>query len=155
MGVNSKLFRWGIKVSDLCDFCDNYEETYIHLFCKCEKVKPFWVGINHWICEQTETLILLNDVEIIMGCLKEVPPIFELFVTVTKMHIYSCILFGCVPIVQGFTWKMNKIKSIEKYIATKKFNIDKYNKMWLMKIRPFNVMSINDYYVNTILHTIM
>ncbi len=78
-------------------------------------------GINHWICEQTETLIHLNDAEILMGCLKEVPPIFDLFVIVAKMHIYSCKLFGCgVPTVQGFTWKMNKIKSIEKYIFYQK-----------------------------------
>ncbi len=58
--------------------------------CTCEKVKPFWVGINHWICEQTETLTHLNDVEITMGCPKDIPLIFDLFVTVAKMHIYSC-----------------------------------------------------------------
>ncbi len=63
-----------------------------------------------------------------MGCPKEVPPIFDLFVTVAKMHIYSCNSVGCVPTVQGFTWKMKKIKSIEKYIATTNDNIDKYNK---------------------------
>ncbi len=74
MDINSKLFRWGIKASNLCDFNDNYEETYLHLFCTCEKVKPFWAGINHLISEVTETLIHLNGIEIIMGCPKEVPP---------------------------------------------------------------------------------
>ncbi len=60
----------------------------------------------------------LNDVAIIMGCPKEVAPIFDLFVTVAKMHIYCCKFFGYVLTVQGFTQKMKKIKSIEKYIAT-------------------------------------
>ncbi len=123
MGINSKLFRWGFKGRNICDFCDNYEEIYLHLFCTCEKLKPFWVGINHWICEQTETFIHINGVEIIMRCSKEVPPTFDLFVTVAKMHIYSCKLFGCVPTVEGFTWKLYKIKSIEQYIAPKKMII--------------------------------
>ncbi len=48
------------------------------------------------------------------------------------MHKDSCKCFGCVPTVQGFTRKMNKIKSIEKCIATKNDNIDKYNKKWLI-----------------------
>ncbi len=94
MGVNSKLFRWGIKASNLYDFCDNYEEKYLHLLCTCEKVKSFWVGINHWICEQTEPLIHLNDIEIIMGCPKEVPPTFDLFVTVAKCTYIAANLLG-------------------------------------------------------------
>ncbi len=72
-----------------------------------------------------------------MGCPIEVPPIFDLFVNVAKMHIYSCKFCGCVPTVQSITRKMNKIKSIEKYIASKNDNIDKYNKNWLIT---------NDYY---------
>ncbi len=37
------------------------------------------------------------------------------------------------PTVQVFIWKMNKIKDVEKYIATKIGNIDKYNKKWLIR----------------------
>ncbi len=93
---------------------------HIYICCfTCENVKPFWVGINQWISEQTETLIHLNGIEIIMGCPREVPPIFHLFVTVAKMHIYSCKFFGCVLIVQGFTMEMNRINSIESALLPK------------------------------------
>ncbi len=63
-----------MKVSNLCNLCDTYEETYIHLFCTCKKVKYFGVGINQWINEQTETLIHLNDVAIRASCPKDVQP---------------------------------------------------------------------------------
>ena len=43
MGNNKKLFKWGIKNNDKCDLCGKQEETYVHLFCECEKIKPFWL----------------------------------------------------------------------------------------------------------------
>ncbi len=95
-----------------------------------------------------------------MGCPKEAPPIFDLYVIVAKMHIYSCKFDGCVPTVQGFTRKMNNIKSIEKYIATTNDNMDKYNKKWLITNEDwtFYCYDNNCYdncYVNTLQHTIM
>ncbi len=86
-----------------------------------------WKGKAKSMDKWTETLIHLNDVEILIGYSKDGSPIFDLFIVVAKMHIYTCKLFGCVPIVQGFKTKMKISKSLEKYTSTKNNDIDKYN----------------------------
>ncbi len=60
-----------------------------------KQVKSFRVGINQWISEQTETLIYLNDVDILIGYPRDMSPTFDLFVIVAKIHIYSFKFFGC------------------------------------------------------------
>ncbi len=37
MGTNSKLYKWGMRLYNKCDFCKHKKENYIHLFYKCEK----------------------------------------------------------------------------------------------------------------------
>ncbi len=48
IGINAKLCRWGIQISNLCDLCKSQEETYHHLFYECGKVVPFWTSVKAW-----------------------------------------------------------------------------------------------------------
>ena len=46
--TNEQLFRWGLKVSNNCSFCEMHRENVRHLFYDCERVTPLWrsaVGI--------------------------------------------------------------------------------------------------------------
>ncbi len=73
------------------------------------------------------------------------------------MNIYSCTLFGCVPTLQDLAKKVKRSKSVEKYMVTKTVIMTNITRRgWLqMTMIPSLDMTFNDYYVNTLLHTLM
>ncbi len=87
IGINAKLCRWGIKNSNLCDLCKSQEETYDHLFYKCGKVVPFWTSVKAWISVETDTNINFSSTKIIIGTPSDIPPIFDLYLTIAKIHM--------------------------------------------------------------------
>ncbi len=46
IGINTKLYKWGITDSDKCSFCNENEETFVHLFYNCNHVLPFWTKVK-------------------------------------------------------------------------------------------------------------
>ena len=43
--TNIHLQKWGLKTSPLCSFCNNVDETYVHLFVTCPKISEIWKEI--------------------------------------------------------------------------------------------------------------
>ncbi len=122
MGTNSKLYKWGMRLDNKCDFCKHKEENYIHLFYKCEKIQTFWREVKRWIKKETDTYIKSIGSEILLGTPKNTPRLFDLFLITAKMHIYYCKFKGIIPHLDGFIRRVNNIKCIEKYIAVKNNN---------------------------------
>ena len=44
--LNKKLFIFGLKASPLCSFCQEDEETTIHLFSNCDNPRRLWLQIK-------------------------------------------------------------------------------------------------------------
>ena len=53
LGTRSYLYRVKIGDSPLCGYCNNGEETIIHLMCDCTEVKTLWIDIKS--CFQTNS----------------------------------------------------------------------------------------------------
>ena len=79
MGINIKLHKWGIKTHNRCGLCGEYEEMYVHLFCECRKVIPFWDGVKRWIHVEASTHIALSHREMLLGTPDDIAPMFDLF----------------------------------------------------------------------------
>ena len=47
--TNIHLKRFRIKETDLCSFCGEEQETYLHLFVKCDIVKKCWKQTLEWL----------------------------------------------------------------------------------------------------------
>ena len=133
LGNNEKLFRWGIKSNNMCDLCDNDVETYVHLFCDCPKVKPFWRDVQIWILNETGASVDLSSKEILLGTPETLPPIYDLFNMIAKMYIYSCKINNSQPSIQGFTNRLMNIKQTEKYIAVKNNKLKQFNEKWFIE----------------------
>ena len=43
--LNKKLYTFGIKPSQLCSFCNLYDETPLHVFYECNAVKCLWADL--------------------------------------------------------------------------------------------------------------
>ncbi len=92
--------------------------TY-HLLHECDKLVHFWTSVKAWISIETDTNINFST-EIILGTPSDIPPIFDLYLTIAKMHIYCCKFQNIAPGIDGFAKGIADIKHIEKYIAVKK-----------------------------------
>ncbi len=132
LGINEKLYRWGIKADNRCDLCKSAVETYKHLFCDCDCVKPFLAEVGNWIRAETQCHINFSQSEILLGMPNEVHPVFDLIYTIAKMFIYYCKFQNTVPTIQGFINRINNIKETEKYISIKNNTMEKFNKKWFI-----------------------
>ena len=65
--TNTHLFKFKIKSTNLCTFCDIEEESYEHLFFSCQCVRRFWNQILEWLSidssQFTFETVLYNDVK--------------------------------------------------------------------------------------------
>ena len=49
VATNRLLHKMNIIDSDICDFCDQQEQTLCHLFYECRLVKEFWASVQSWL----------------------------------------------------------------------------------------------------------
>ena len=51
VATNRLLHKMNIIIidSDICDFCDQQEQTLCHLFYECRLVKEFWASVQSWL----------------------------------------------------------------------------------------------------------
>ena len=49
VATNRLLQKMNIIDSDICDFCDQQEQTLCHLFYECRLVKEFWASVQSWL----------------------------------------------------------------------------------------------------------
>ena len=64
--TNSLLQKMNLKPSNICSFCNKREETLLHLFYECEKVKPI---LQHLISmvREIDPLIQINSAKVLIG----------------------------------------------------------------------------------------
>ena len=62
--LNTHLFHWKIKSSNLCSFCDEEPETLCHLFMHCKPVKALWLEVKMFLQETVDIYVQLDPVNI-------------------------------------------------------------------------------------------
>lgn len=130
VATNAKLHRWGIVGNKNCTFCNVEEESYSHLFCKCNHVQAFWQEVFQKIRERSDVQIIFSDCEILLGTPDKIEPIYDLILIIGKMHINHCKYKNCLPSANAFLKRLERVKCIEKYIATKNNCMEAHNKKW-------------------------
>jgi hypothetical protein len=127
IGINCKLFEWGIKDSYLCDLCGKETETYLHLFCTCEKTTSLWQVVKQWTQQNTGQDLDIQPANIILG---NKNPATNTIITLTKMHIYACKMKKAIPRADDAIKKIEDTIEVEKIIATKNGTRGKFMKKW-------------------------
>ena len=47
--VNSFLYKCGLKETELCTFCMETKENFLHLFWNCNLVQHFWFAVKNFL----------------------------------------------------------------------------------------------------------
>ena len=82
------LYKIGRKDNPLCSFCGNQPETFVHLFCDCDKVKPIWQELQNFINTKCHSDFDFNNFDKLFDFPQEHWLIYLLLCC--KYYIYCC-----------------------------------------------------------------
>ena len=88
IAFNEFLFKINRKDSPLCDFCNKFPETIVHVFCECEHVKPIWADLVEIINDKHDMDFVLSNFEKIFGIFKD--KFLSYLILCVKYFIYVC-----------------------------------------------------------------
>ena len=63
---NYQLHLWNIKMSNVCDYCENVD-TVDHFFYYCEHVHLFWKYLKNWVHKSFKVVIGFKALDILLG----------------------------------------------------------------------------------------
>ena len=120
--------------SDSCNWCGLVPETDIHLLVECPEIKDFWEEV-YMVMESytSETLDKSTSAKIFNQVHPTQVNVCNFIALVAKQYIYSCKCLKRQLSICEFDYKLNLLKSMEKYIAIKNNCLSKFNKKWQEK----------------------
>ena len=129
--TNKDLFIWGIKDDNLCTFCNEEEETILHILWECYFSQTVWRQFFDWLHNNTDVNIVFSVEEILLGVQNmDNNEFYNTLFTITKQFLYACKCKETVPNFNQLILKIDEWVRIEKYIAIKKGKLDKHNRKW-------------------------
>ena len=116
--TNSKLVKMRIKNDASCSWCSCKNQTLLHLFWECIKVKEIWHEVSKWLSNCLENrleikkeLIFLFDIEA-----GNYTNIINFIVLIVSRYIYVCKCLDIIPTFKGVLNKISEIENIERSI---------------------------------------
>ena len=116
--LNKKLFIFGKINTPLCCFCNNEDETYLHLFFNCLECKNIWMSLKDYFKTSID-IPLLSPQSAIFGFLEVEEKCFLIlnhFLLLFKYHVYKSRESKHLSF-QVFLKMIQKIKNLEKTLS--------------------------------------
>ena len=127
--TNTFLYKCKLVSSRLCDFCNQEQETDIHLFWECYFVQDFWGKLSEFLSENG-LLITFSKQTVCLGKMEKGFDLHNFIILCAKHYIYCCKFRSIVPSLTCFKLILKQKKEIEKNIALKTDTYQKYNNKW-------------------------
>ena len=125
------------KLADtaLCSFCNNEDETIVHLFWECTYSQIFWTDVLKWItdnCQHCNNLTLSKEL-VIFGVKQNIvtDKVFDLIMLLAKFHIYKCKLQTAIPNKTAFVQQVKYRYIVESYSHALSGSRQKFAVDWL------------------------
>ena len=78
-----------IKTSPRCTFCNEEDETILHLFFECRYVHELLLSLANWINSNTDLNIVLDNTEFILGYTNRNKQALYTVMLLAKKYIYD------------------------------------------------------------------
>ena len=130
--TNIHLYKWKLKDTEQCYFCNVHRETYVHLFVMCEGVRQFWIDVEQFMDKYSKDPIHFEINTVLWNRLIYHPKshIKNFICLLAKQYIYKTrCLSGDLDIYQ-FKAHVRSIENIVKYYAVKQNRLHKHLKKW-------------------------
>jgi len=139
--TNSLLYKMKIKQTDLCDSCNSEKETITHLFVNCPRVVQFWEDLRNWIELTTANMSITTRTKDILFGYSPEQSLKNLILTLGKSHVYRCKFDNQMPSLNMFIHKLRNHYSIEKYVAQRSGDTQKFRNKWSCLARELETYS--------------
>jgi hypothetical protein len=117
--------------TDKCDQCGALDDLSHYLY-ECEQMQTFWSRFNNWWKNMMHTDIHLNRRVILVGCIDYIDNVDTLnaCILIAKWHIYKNRLNNDRIFFYKFLCELKYALVIEKKIALRNNNLQRYNMSW-------------------------
>ena len=125
--TNEKLFKMGIKNSELCGMCHKEVDSVEHMLLYCECTKNLWSLVESWINDLGMPEYHITEEKIIVGDLENASAINSI-ILIAKKVIYNCMKKEqkpCILYVKNDTKKFYFQEKYRFYIKGRKNLFDK------------------------------
>ena len=129
--LNTHLFRWNMRDTNLCSQCENAPETLEHFFFKCPRAQDFWNSVKQFISEMCNYSISISIKNILWSTVHtDKRHLSNLITLLAKQFMYKQRCLNKQISLACFKKEVYKIKNMEKYIAIKNNNTRLYSRKW-------------------------
>ena len=128
---NLYLKRISKSDTDKCDKCGLLDDIF-HYLCECNEIQTFWSRFGNWWKAMMEIDIQLDQKSIFVGWLENMKSVDELnaCILIAKWHIYKSKLNSESVFFYKFLCELKYALMIEKKIALRNENMQRYNATW-------------------------
>ena len=131
--LNDRLFHWGIKSTNKCDYCVR-KQTVAHFFVDCPVIQTFFkhfcefisvdIGYPASMCDLTLKTILLNTLH------PHPSHLVNFLLLVAKNYIYCSKCKNKNPRFRHYLHKILEIQKLEYYNAKNKNKLSRHTSKW-------------------------
>ena len=106
LGTNTLLMKCKYSETELCTFCTETKETYIHLFFECSYVRTFWLNFFQKLEDVCNVSFLPTLSSIILGVKHHLfKDILNTCILILKRYVYLCRVRFTVPsVAEAIEW---------------------------------------------------
>ena len=118
LATNTYLYKLNLSDTKICSFCNENDETLVHLFWSCSRIQSFWSELFHKCLKKTLDFSMLT---ICFGFLDIPTHPINFLILHAKNFIFSCKLNNKIPEPGIFIYKLKFLLDVE-YSILKRHN---------------------------------
>ena len=129
--TNSYLYKAKLNDSPICNFCNEYEQTLIHMYSTCKVISSFWKEVLSWLKEKR---IIDNDLSLseilVLYVQKKHFLLLNTVFNVCKYFIFCCKCKNNMPSMQAFLNCLRSLYELECQVSLIKNKTSTNYKKW-------------------------
>ena len=128
--MKDALLRFKLVTDNLCTFCNNSEETIIHIFCSCIYSNEIWSKLEAWLSRNNVHIKLTNQNKL-FGFYGRSNNALNCIMIIVRKEIFAAKCKNCLPVFEQIMSAIKSYYDMEKYICKTNLKEKKFMKKWL------------------------
>ena len=128
--MKDALLRFGVVANKKCTFCNNNDETLLHVFCSCNCSNEIWLKFEYWIFRYTGKRITLTNQNKLFGFCGSSNIALNCILIVIRREIFLAKLRNQLPDFDVILSAVKRYYEMEKYIYQTNLRENKLKKKW-------------------------
>ena len=129
--------RFNLVTDKTCTFCNNSEETIMHIFCYCPFVNTVWSKLEQWVLNKANIKIKLTNQNKLFGLIGNQNKAFNCILIIVRKEIFTAKCSNQLPLFEKICSAIKKYYEMEKYIARTNLKENLFEKKWVLLQKCF------------------